>query len=427
MKKFLVMAIFLFISIVNASPEIYFQNQNTQPQETILATINTTGEFFEKISNEQIKFYEGRREVFFESDIAYLNNTHYLFIYSNRAGNFSVKISNIKYKENGPILSSNIERDFSANLEEKIEENNSITKVLSIKPGILFKNQDKITLSNKGNSNVSVEFGKNKTNILPDGTLFIYPERSQEFYLFKISSYKNFIIPIFSDVENITPNPIKEPDLKASPKFPVLNIYENEESKEVIQLYNFADENLTILSINSSSEIIIPETISSIEGKGAINYTITLKPKYSSYLEGQIFISYSNGQENNTLVITLAIYILPRGTNESNFEIVEETCQSLNGSICKAGQEVCEGDTKFTKGSEYCCLGTCKALDNGTNGSNKGGSGWIWGTIILVVLGIVGFMIYRRSKKAIQKTPNEQLKQTQLAYEKRMSGGLARS
>ena len=63
------LVIFL-ISIVSAAPSLTFQNNETQSGETILATITTTGNFYEKIDILKIKFYEGRRQVSFVFNVS---------------------------------------------------------------------------------------------------------------------------------------------------------------------------------------------------------------------------------------------------------------------------------------------------------------------------------------------------------------------
>jgi len=69
----------VFIQLVSAVPELNFQNEEIQVDETILATIITVGEFSSEILKEDIIFLEGRRETFFEFDIAFSEGTHYLY------------------------------------------------------------------------------------------------------------------------------------------------------------------------------------------------------------------------------------------------------------------------------------------------------------------------------------------------------------
>lgn len=104
MKKVTILFLSIFIlNLVSAIPEITFQNEKFQPQETILAQIS--GEFAKEISDSDIKFFEGRKQISFEHEVSFYNDTYYLYIYINREGNFTLKIEDILYKEQRKLSS----------------------------------------------------------------------------------------------------------------------------------------------------------------------------------------------------------------------------------------------------------------------------------------------------------------------------------
>ena len=152
MKLVMIFLFLLSIGLVTAVPSINFQNEEIQPGETILGTINTTGEFTESITSSDISFFEGRRPTFFEYEIFQYNGTFYFYIYANREGNYSIKIENILYKED-LLASVDLEKTFiikekSEIIQEEVNEsgnitlqNKSITKILQIKPGAIFTSQ----------------------------------------------------------------------------------------------------------------------------------------------------------------------------------------------------------------------------------------------------------------------------------------------
>ena len=68
---FLFIAVFL-TAVASATPEITFQHSETQPGETIFATITIPGELTKAITESDITFLEGRKEVFFEFDFHWI-------------------------------------------------------------------------------------------------------------------------------------------------------------------------------------------------------------------------------------------------------------------------------------------------------------------------------------------------------------------
>ena len=218
MKRGTIIFLSLFlISIVTAVPSLKFQNEQIRPGETIFATITTTGEFTKQIEEKDISFYEGRKQVSFESDITFYNNTYYLYIYTTRQGNFSIQIADVLYNENG-LKSLTIIKPFNISNEIIINEaNESLKKILSIKPGFIFTVETPIIkLINKGTVTLNITYNKNKLSLEPLTTREIILNPTQIFSYFNISSYKEFSVPIiYLSAKNTTfESRIKKIDLK---------------------------------------------------------------------------------------------------------------------------------------------------------------------------------------------------------------------
>jgi len=425
----------LFISLATASPEITFQHDETQPGETIFATITIQGELTKGITESDITFLEGRKEIFFEFDLTYFNETYYFYTYTTREGNFTLKISDILYKENETLQSAILEKDFLVQEELIMEENITRTEILSIKPGLIKTSDElEITLTNKGNSTFNVTCSDQEISLQPLESEPITFEQETQFELFSCLTYKEFLIPVMrpSANDSIEP-PIIIQDLKTNPESLSLNITIGEPLEEQIQLFNFGDDNFTDFEIVSPFDFIELEALDSLEGRGIKNLSLTISPELPGHFEGNINISYTQNNETKTLFLPLDFFILPAGSEISDFAISNLSCAELNGNICNSGIELCNGTAEFTDLGEYCCSGNCIAKATKKEG---GGYGWLIGILIFIVLGGAGYYLYKRQKKVGPQNPQEQLKQTSEKLDERLkgtseptrvSGGLQRS
>jgi len=101
--------------------------------------------------------------------------------------------------------------------------------------------------------------------------------------------------------------------------------------------------------------------------------------------------------------------------------VLEEECAFTGGILC-AEKEVCDGEPTFASDG-YCCIGTCVAFEI----KEETSYGWLWGVVIFLVLGAVGYFAYKKFKKTVPKKPEEKLQESSKAYQKRISGGIVRS
>tara|TARA_B100002003_G_scaffold202702_1_gene195001 strand:- start:736 stop:2043 length:1308 start_codon:yes stop_codon:yes gene_type:complete len=435
----------MLVTMVLAEPEIHFQNEEIQVGETILAEISLVGGFINEIKNDDLIFLEGRKKVFFESKIAFYNGTHYLSIYTTRPGNFSIKIEDLLYREGGGLVSTSLEKDFFVETklieyQEEVNESGNIilvnktkTEILQIKPGLIVPvDESKIKLINIGDSNISVKFQEimesQEIVLEPGEEKEILISRNSSFELLNIESYKNFQIHIISIIKTISTNPPWFPslneslDLKTNPKSLIVNLISGEEKEEVIELFNFADENITNIRFNINS---IPlkdlENLEILNARDIINLTLNFDSRVEGLIEDNLQINYTQGGKEYSFLIPIKIYTLPEGSTEENFTEEKETCEDLGGAICK---EKCNGTYKFTKGREFCCVGIC---EKGTIKEDDSSILWIIGVLIILFLGIIGYVIYKKSKKVGPKKPEEKLAETTKKYSKRMSGSLQRT
>jgi len=425
MKRSATVFLFLFlISIATAAPTLTFQNEEIQPGETILATITTVGNFEKQIEPSDIKFYEGRKQVSFESDIKFYEGTHYLYVYTTREGNFSIEISGILYKEANTLQATTITKQF--NITEEIitdeETNQTSTQILQIKPGFVFTTgTPSIKLINKGTVELNIKYGELEISLQPSETYDVITIPEQVFSYINISTYKEFSIPIIYPTANATfISPSVQLDLRQSPELLLAELITNTESQETIELFNFGNETLTNIQITSDFTFIETEEIENISAREVKNLTITFDPKIPGHFQGNINITYTQNAEQNTLSIPLSLFILPEGSTTEDFERVNETCTELSGTVCESGF-ICTGEATFTKNQEYCCLGTCESTEQESEG---GGFGWLIGIVIIAALGFGGYYFYKKQKKVIPKKPSEQIKESSEKYTERLKGTL---
>ena len=413
------------ISIASAAPTLTFQNNETQPGETIIATITTIGNFEKQIEPSDIKFYEGRKQVSFESDIKFYEGTHYLYIYTTREGNFSIEISEILYKEADALQATTITKQFSITEEKIIDEetNETSTQILQIKPGFIFTTETpSIKLINKGTSELSIEYAESEISLQPLETYDIVTIPEQVFSYMKISTYKEFSIPIIYPTANATfVSPSVQLDLRQSPELLLAELLTNTKSQETIELFNFGDEPITEIQITSDFDFIETEEIENMSAREVKNLTLTFDPEFPGHFQGNINITYTQYAEQQTLSIPLSLFILPEGSTTEDFEIINETCAEISGTVCESGF-ICSGEATFTKNQEYCCLGTCEST--GEDESEGGGFGWLIGIIIIIALGFGGYYFYKKQKKVVPKKPEEQIKESSEKYAERLKGAI---
>jgi hypothetical protein len=421
-KNAILLLSLLLVSIASAAPSLNFQNEEIQPGETIFATITTSGEFTKEVKTEDISFYEGRKKVFFESDVLFYNGTHYLYIYTTRQGNFSIQVEDVSYKEAGTMGTETIMKNF--NITDKIvtdkKTGENMTEILAIKPGFIFTNNvANIKLTNMGTNILEIKYNKIDLLIKPSETQEINLDLEEDFSYLDISTYKNFAIPMISlDADTISDSPLKQLDLRSDPGILFLELFTDNKTSAVIQLLNFGEDNMT--NIEATSEISFAKLgkLEDMQPREMQNLTIVFNPKNSGGIQDYINITYEQASKEITLQIPVTLFILLKGSDPEDFEPLENSCEQMEGIVCNI-KEVCSGEARFTENGEYCCFEECESTTKNNSGKDFG---WIIAIIILVALGIGGYYLYRKQKKTKQKSPKEQIKESTEKFDKRMKG-----
>ena len=406
------------ILLASASPSLNLQHNQTQPGETILATITTQEEFSKQIEPDDITFLEARKQVFFEHDITFYDDTHHLYIYTTRRGNFTIKIENILYKESNELKSKTIQQNFT------IQDSTNQTQILSIKPGFVLTTQTpKIKLTNKGTQTLNITYNETPISIQPLKTKEITISPTEVFSTIKIQSYKEFSIPIIYPPANGTFQAPPQLDLQLDPELLLAELFTETETQETIQLFNFGEEPITNIKTTSSISFIETKPIENISARGIHNLTLTLSPETPGHFQGNINITYTQYGKQNTLEIPLSIFVLPKGSTPEKFNVSEKTCEEKGGTPC-TNEEICDGDASFTKNNEYCCIGTCQPIEPN---EDRFSYGWLIAILIFIVLAVTGYYFYKKQKKITPKNPEEQIKETTEKYTKRIRGALSKS
>ena len=413
MKRGYLFLLLILFPLVTSSPEITFDDNFFQEGEPIIGKITYNDSYKDEI--ETFRFYKGRRETFFEYDIKFHEDTHYFYIFANRPGEFRIE-AYTEYYENTTFRSGTLIKNFTIN--------NSGNNTLEIRPALVDTNiKEKITLRNVGENQLNISYNDLDISLEPLESYTLTATTNKELEFLEIETYKTFNIPIFGYSQIIEENSSNN-DLRSSNtslKF-VTSLDSIKETE--IELFNFAEYNLTDLEFISSSSMINTEEIKVLEAKDSIKIKISLDPKEEGSFEEFLKITYLDDEENRfNITIPIEIFILPAGTNETELVESSESCSDLGGLICDLGEK-CEGRPKFTKGGDYCCVGTCSEVIIEEESENNN---LLIGLLIVAALALVGYGVYEKVKKAKPKSPNDRLKDHDKSYSKRVSGGLSRN
>lgn len=434
------MKVMLFLILLLSAPSILaaqnftIQNEDIQLGETILGTITLENATFEKeISPSDISFFQGRKQVFFEYDILFYEGTHYFYAYATQEGNFTIKISNILYNEDGSLKSLNLEKEISIKSTPLFDEetNETYTQILEVRPGFIFGTQDqKIKVTNKGSRQVNFTYEKEQISLEILETKELNLTKKDKINYFEISSYKNFVVPAIDPFYNGSLEVREDLDLRTPIKSLDLQLTRNKETKQTIEFYNFGDGNITEVKFSSAHPFVKFEGFQSIQARGIKNASVIFLPTSLGNFKGEIMVSYYEYNKTNNLTIPFQGIVLPEGINISDIVVEEQTCSQIKGSICQEN-EICSGESKFTKGVVYCCLAECIEIEGESKGSNYG---TLIGLLILLGLAAIAGYFYKRSKKFGPKGAAEKINESSKKFEgrmnpeksKRITGGLDR-
>ena len=414
-----------FISLASATVDINFQHNETYAGETIFATIETSGEILQEISKSDVKFFEGRREVFFEFDLIFYEGIHYFYAYSVHEGNFTLEISEILYKDSESLKEGEILEEINVSKNPLFDEetNETYYEILSIKPGHIFSLETpKLKLFNLGTRSLNVSYSETELEIPAGGFREIEFIPSEIFSHLNISSYREFSVPVIYFPANDSFYIPEDLNLKINPPSILSNIVIDEELVKTIELFNFGDSNMTNFTISSDLEFAVVEDFEFLLARDSVNLTVTFSPEELGHFKGGLMMNYFLDGVEKSLRIPLNLFVLPEGSESGDIETSVESCSGLGGTTCGASEK-CSNDPIFSGDGKLCCVGTCDSVGSSKSGGSSKG---LVGFLIFVVLGIVGYLIYKKSKKTVQKNPGEKLKESSKKYTKRVSGKVDR-
>ncbi len=414
MKRVLLFVLALFLVSNCLAQQIMFQQEKYAPSETIIGQIEgIVGD----ISSSDIKIYEGRREVFFEKGVLKEKEISYFYVIPTKEGNFSMKLSNVLYNNSGVVSSISLEKNFTIS-----KFNNSIG--FGVRPGIYEGQNPEVVITNLLSEKLNISI--NKTII----TLESFESRKVPlavlggFSLFNIS---NYTLPInkLSFIEepfNTTEENVTEPSL-------IDCIFFKVEQPIGVELNKSKNLSLEIFN-NCSKKIQSANLVSSEKGIVFQNNNITLYNSESTKINfsillteiGKITSNITLSQNNISLHTTqFKIYSFENSSGLKILEVQKENpatrnCTTENGKFCKEG-ESCSAENFFYdfNAGEICCLAECiNPNEKPTNWANI-----VIAILGLIVIGIVGYILLKRSKKLKSPQIEDSFKETEKKYERK--------
>ena len=331
----------------------------------------------------------------------------YYIILPENTGNYSVRIENIKYYEGSVQTEKTITKNFT------IVGTN--TSYLSFKPGYVYTGQDFTIILKAYNDYQDVSIIFPPTGIDDNIESFGYGDTKTLFFSIKNlkSTVKDNIkintysIPAVITPKTTTTNTTDTTEVEENYTLSELLAVSMKEIDETILSNQLVYYQATIVNKEQSIKDLVlttsdpeiqvsPKTISLLSGEQTINITIQSKRALDGY------VNISKG--DSYLKIPVKIEVTEEQTEVTpNTDALnsERNCAFFGGKKCNAeAQEICKGsETQASDG--ICCIGQCK--------TKSGSSGWIVGILILVLLGVGGWFLYKKSKE--QSPAGEKIRQ----------------
>lgn len=416
MKRVLFFVLALFLVSNCLAQQIMFQQEKYAPSETIIGQIDG---IVSDVGSSDIKIFEGRREVFFEKGVLQQNNITYFYVIPTKEGSFNMKLENVLYNNSGVVSSISLERNFTIN-----KLNNSIG--FGVRPGLYEGQNPEVVITNLLSEKLNVSINKTIITLEALESKKITLEISERFSLYPIG---NYTLPInkfglIEKPENVTELNFTEPILENCIVFEI-------EQPIGVELNKSKNLSLEILN-NCSRKIENAKLVSSEEGLFFYKNNITLYNSESTIINfsillteiGKVTSNITLLQTNKSLYSTqLKIYSFENSSGLQVLEVQKEnpairSCTNENGKFCKEG-ESCSAENFFYdfNAGEICCLADCiNPNEKPTN----------WGNIViallgLIVIGMVGYILMKRSKKLKAPQVEDSFKETEKKYERKFT------
>ena len=412
MKKigiFLVLLLFS-LNIVLAESILSVNKETPILGETLFGEIN--GNFAKEIQINDIKFFQDTTQVYFDYDLTKYNDAYFFYVYLTRSGNFTIKVNVFP-------------RDslYSKILEKTIQVQENYTGgILEIKKGFVFSFlTPELTLKNVGRSSLSVSYLSERVTLSPDESQKIYFTPKEKFSYLTLSTYDRFDVPIIytppiikaiNQTENIspkiveiTPLPIKKViNIRANPSHLSLSTLTNKSISDVIELVNYGNVDVNSILISKNSSSLSYDPLAQIFSQSSSIFKINFFSAESGIFKDNLVLLFLSADPNinTTLIIPLEIAVSKIELPKPEIKTKSKTCSELNGLKCLSEKD-CTGAITYAFDG-YCCIGLCKTPEIEKEEKDYR---WLIGIIILVVIALVGFLIYRKVEQTRSKTAEQ--------------------
>ncbi|MEM4181749.1 MAG: hypothetical protein QXX68_01165 [Candidatus Pacearchaeota archaeon] len=414
-KKHYIFVILILTFNLVSSIELISLNEKVSAGETYIGYFD--GKPKVSLTNDDLKIYEGRREVYFEKGIYSYKNQTFIYVIFPKEGNFTLVTEDFMYYVEGTLNFGRINQTINI-------EGNS-TRALQISPGIIFGSRT-FTLANLGKENLKVDFQNYSYNLKVGEIRRVSANPEKDFFYIEIKSYKNFKVPaIFISIENETTS--TENNTKIN-KTENLSIDEKKINKSIKRI----EVNQTIIENNfevNKTEVIyfLIKNLEEEEVKISLrtkmkNLNFSENISLSPLEERPVFLEYSPKEtgnfeenltidyENDSLDISLKFYVTTKEGLEISKNLSSEdkeinSCEEINGTLCTETGYTCKGGNNVPViGLGFCCVGgECIKIEE--DKPKKSYSSYIIGVAFLLIALIAGYIIYQKYKKAKPSEP----------------------
>ncbi len=427
-KSLIVFAFLLLILPLISSIQIDVKDEFKQG-ESLIAKIS--GEFLQPILKENIFFY---RDVYtavpFEFELLKIENNYFIFTDSldKTSGNYSIIIEDSEYYVAGGKTSL---EDISINFS--ISGNYAD---FSVKPGVSAKEGPfSLEIQNLKEEQITVYVNKNSVFDEEEKGFFeslfgSSGDKSQQGQPFTFDAGETKKITL--EFENLTKSELRKVILSTSDfstEVFVYSIYSGQEPKEEIKRIKFDVEvhNVSLIKDSESQIILLLKNLGTTTFE---NVTFEISDSLKDYaVLNKTFVEDFETDDFEQIILVLKSKGKPEKiqgsvkarTNDEIYayseiylEIVEsfipkenltgvdskqknELCGELNGTICEAGKEICQGEKTKSSDTDSCCLGQCVEKQESNTGKIIA-----WSIIILFLLIYIWFYL-KKYKKTSRK------------------------
>ncbi len=420
MKTFslLIFVSLFLISFASSVAIIEFDNTNPQPNEVIIGRLFTPGEFVDELSESDITFFDGRREVKPDFEMYYYNGEYYFYVNFKTEGSYTLRTSEVLTKGGAGVLGTIVEKNISV-----AYVGNGTKDILAIRPGVYYSiNSPTVELVNLGESTLNLTFLDKSITLIPFESYEAIFIPKEVFSTFTISTYKTFNVPIiFLEAQNATGSHIDDDvgDIRTIDDEIEIAVNQSESDDISFELVNIGDSKISDISINNSQSDLAYNYTSFLLPREGQNITIILDSSEAKFYDDSVTINYIQDGEMHSMTIPLKIYVLPENKTLDEVLVTDKTCEELTGVFCESGL-VCRGEITFAGGN--CCLGECVDSGDSQDNGKKGGSGWIYGLLIVGLVGGALYYFYSKYKKAKPVTAKKNVAEVAKKYENRLKG-----